>query len=83
MSPKVAAAVQPGRPHQVSACRRAAPLRGLWGSFFSHKDGKALAKLPKRFWSRVELVAAAPVTPEAVSAPSLQSTVQALRGDKR
>ena len=58
-------------------------LRGLWGSFFSHKDGKALAKLPKRFWSRVELVAAAPVTPEAVSAPSLQSTVQALRGDKR
>lgn len=58
-------------------------LRGLWGSFFSHKDGKALAKLPKRFWSRVELVAAAPVTPEAVSAPSLHSTVQALRGDKR
>lgn len=58
-------------------------LRGLWGSFFSHKDGKALAKLPKRFWSPVELVAAAPVTPEAVSAPSLQSTVQALRGDKR
>ncbi|MCB1837418.1 MAG: MFS transporter [Alcanivoracaceae bacterium] len=58
-------------------------LRGLWGSFFSHKDGKALAKLPKRFWSRVELVAAAPVTPEAVSAPSLHSRVQALRGDKR
>jgi 1-acyl-sn-glycerol-3-phosphate acyltransferase len=58
-------------------------LRGLWGSFFSHKDGKALAKLPKRFWSRVELVAAAPVTPEAVSAPSLRSTVLALRGDMR
>src|SRR5690606_7992443 len=49
-------------------------LRGLWGSFFSHKDGKALAKLPKRFWSRVELVAAPAVAPEAVSAPSLHST---------
>ena len=58
-------------------------LRGLWGSFFSHKDGKALAKLPKRFWSRVELVAAPAVAPEAVSAPSLHSTVLALRGDKR
>lgn len=58
-------------------------LRGLWGSFFSHKDGKALAKLPKRFWSRVELVAAPAVAPEAVSAPSLRSTVLALRGDRR
>jgi hypothetical protein len=31
----------------------------------------------------VELVAAPAVAPEAVSAPSLHSTVLALRGDKR
>lgn len=32
-------------------------LSGLWGSFFSHKDGSAMAKLPKRFLAKVSLVA--------------------------
>ncbi len=30
-------------------------LSGLWGSFFSHKGGKALTRLPRRFWSRIKL----------------------------
>tara|TARA_R110002072_G_scaffold200650_2_gene358357 strand:+ start:1285 stop:3153 length:1869 start_codon:yes stop_codon:yes gene_type:complete len=30
-------------------------LNGLWGSFFSHKDGSAFSKAPKRFWSRVSI----------------------------
>ncbi|MDF1780809.1 MAG: MFS transporter [Alcanivoracaceae bacterium] len=58
-------------------------LRGLWGSYFSHKGGPALSTAPKRFWSRVELVAGEIVPPENVSAAGLQDAVQRLRGDKR
>jgi hypothetical protein len=57
-------------------------LRGLWGSFFSHKDGPALATRPKRFWSRVELAVGDLVPPEKASAPFLEAQVRALRGDR-
>jgi hypothetical protein len=56
-------------------------LRGLWGSFFSHKDGGALAKLPRRFWSKVELVADAKWAPEAVNAEDLEQKVKSLRAE--
>jgi 1-acyl-sn-glycerol-3-phosphate acyltransferase len=56
-------------------------LQGLWGSVFSHKDGKALTKPPRRFWSRVSLVVGAPVPADQVSAADLRERVQALRGD--
>ncbi len=56
-------------------------LQGLWGSVFSHKDGKALTKPPRRFWSRVSLVVGAPVPADQVSAADLRQRVQALRGD--
>ena len=58
-------------------------LRGLWGSFFSHKDSKALSKMPRRFWSRVELIASDAIAPEQVTAMLLQERVSALRGDKK
>ncbi len=35
-------------------------LRGLWGSFFSRKDGPAMRRPFRRFWSHVELVAGPP-----------------------
>ena len=50
-------------------------LKGLWGSFFSHKNGHAMTSLPRRFWSRVELVAGFPVDPRKVSANGLRETV--------
>jgi 1-acyl-sn-glycerol-3-phosphate acyltransferase len=57
-------------------------LRGLWGSFFSRRDGKAaMSQLPRRFWSRIELVATAPVHGEDASATSLQKIVSGLRAD--
>lgn len=58
-------------------------LRGLWGSFFSHCGGPALAHLPRRFWSRIALLAAPPVAPELVTAESLQETVTRMRGEHR
>lgn len=58
-------------------------LQGLWGSFFSHKDGKAMSRRPRRFWSAVEIVAGAPVPPSEVSAEGLWRRVRELRGDRR
>ncbi len=56
-------------------------LKGLWGSFFSHKGQPALTKLPSRFWSKVELVADQLVPANAVDAKSLELKVRALRGE--
>jgi 1-acyl-sn-glycerol-3-phosphate acyltransferase len=54
-------------------------LRGLWGSYFSRKDGPALSKPFRRgFWSPVTLVFGEPVPPEQVTAAGLQAQVAAL-----
>ncbi len=58
-------------------------LRGLWGSFFSRRDGPAMAKLPRRFRSHIELVVGDPVPPEAANASNLQAHVMKMRGDRR
>ncbi|MBL8259847.1 MAG: MFS transporter [Candidatus Competibacteraceae bacterium] len=58
-------------------------LRGLWGSFFSRRYGKAMGHFPRRFWSRVELVVGRPVPPEQASSDVLRERVAALRGDGR
>jgi 1-acyl-sn-glycerol-3-phosphate acyltransferase len=57
-------------------------LRGLWGSFFSRKDGAAMTRPFRRgMFSRIELVMAAAV-PAAEALPErLQADVAALRGD--
>lgn len=56
-------------------------LGGMWGSIFSHKDGHALTKRPRRFWSRVTLTVS-PAQPAAiVSAASLEHDVKTLLGD--
>lgn len=55
-------------------------LQGLWGSFFSHCEGPAFSRLPRRFWSRIGLRAGPPVPPEKVSAERLQRIVTELRG---
>ena len=57
-------------------------LRGLWGSFFSRRDGKsAMSQMPSRFWSRIEVVATAPVHGDGASATGLQRIVAGLRGE--
>ncbi len=57
-------------------------LRGLWGSFFSRRDGKAaMSRMPSRFWSRIELVATAPVHGDGASATGLQKIVAGLRAE--
>jgi 1-acyl-sn-glycerol-3-phosphate acyltransferase len=58
-------------------------LRGMWGSIFSRRDGMLRrARLPRRFWSRVELVAGEALPAGAANASALQNRVGELRGDK-
>jgi 1-acyl-sn-glycerol-3-phosphate acyltransferase len=57
-------------------------LRGLWGSIFSRADSTlGRMRLPRRFWSRIELVAGAALAPADVTAELLEARVRALRGD--
>ncbi len=58
-------------------------LRGLWGSFFSRKDGRAMSHPFRRVWSRIEVVAGPPLPPERATAAELEARVLALRGDWR
>ncbi|MBI5792415.1 MAG: MFS transporter [Rhodocyclales bacterium] len=57
-------------------------LRGLWGSFFSRKDGPAMTRPFRRgVLSRIELVMGAAVPAAAALPERLQADVTALRGD--
>jgi 1-acyl-sn-glycerol-3-phosphate acyltransferase len=58
-------------------------LRGLWGSFFSHCGGPALRHFPRRFWSRIELLADHPMPGAEVNAEILEEKVKKLRDDAR
>ena len=53
-------------------------LEGLWGSFFSHKDGHALTTRPKRFWSKVLLTAGKVLNAETADAQRLEQEVKNL-----
>jgi 1-acyl-sn-glycerol-3-phosphate acyltransferase len=55
-------------------------LQGLWGSFFSRDPNKGFLR---RIWSRVVLVAGAPVAVEAATPARLQEAVAGLRGTVR
>ncbi|MCU4675849.1 MFS transporter [Catenovulum sp. 2E275] len=51
-------------------------LTGLWGSFFSHKNGHALTKLPSRFWSKVNVEIEPAIAAPQVTAERLQDKIQ-------
>jgi hypothetical protein len=42
-----------------------------------------MVKLPKRFWSKVEIVVGAPVPAAEATSARLLADVKALRGDRR
>ncbi|NII55371.1 MFS transporter [Luteibacter sp. SG786] len=57
-------------------------LRGMWGSIFSRRDSALhRTRLPRRFWSKIELVGGAPVPANEANAAVLQARVSELRGD--
>ncbi|MDT3737321.1 MAG: MFS transporter [Denitratisoma sp.] len=57
-------------------------LKGLWGSFFSRKDGPAMTRPFRRgLFSKVSLCVAPAVAPAAATPEALQEIVANLRGD--
>ncbi|MEF8714968.1 MAG: MFS transporter [Accumulibacter sp.] len=57
-------------------------LQGLWGSFFSRKDGPAMSKpLRRGLFSKIALVVGTPVAPVAATPEHLQGIVAGLRGE--
>ncbi|TKF08921.1 MFS transporter [Enterovibrio norvegicus] len=58
-------------------------LQGLWGSYFSREGGRALLKLPCRFWSKVTVSAGNAVPPQDASCATLFEEVKQLRGNVR
>jgi len=58
-------------------------LRGLWGSLFSRKGGRALLKMPKRLFARIGLVVGEPIPADQVTLEGLQAEVLKLRGDQK
>ncbi|OAN13586.1 acyl-phosphate glycerol 3-phosphate acyltransferase [Photobacterium jeanii] len=57
-------------------------LQGLWGSYFSREGGKALLKVPKRFWSKVNIVAGDPILAGEANSQTLRERVSELRDNK-
>jgi len=57
-------------------------IKGLWGSFFSRKKGKAMTGIPSLPVPDVDLVAGEKISPDQVSANGLYNSVLALRGSK-
>ena len=58
-------------------------LRGMWGSIFSRRDSALhRSRLPRRFWSKIELVGGSPLPASEANAAVLESRVGELRGDK-
>jgi len=59
-------------------------LRGLWGSFFSRKDGPAMSRpLRRGLFNRIELIVGSPVGTSKATPETLQAHVAALRGELR
>jgi rhomboid family GlyGly-CTERM serine protease len=56
-------------------------VRGMWGSFFSHKNGPAMRCRPRKPWSPVELAVGRKVRPCMATARHLRATVQSLHGE--
>jgi 1-acyl-sn-glycerol-3-phosphate acyltransferase len=59
-------------------------LRGLWGSFFSRKDGPALTQPARIFpFKKIALVAGSPVAADRATPEYQQQAVATLRGSMR
>lgn len=56
-------------------------LQGLWGTWFSRKDGRAMKGWPRNWLKKISLVTGDVVPVEKASLEYLQKQVEALRGD--
>ncbi len=54
-------------------------LKGLWGSWFSRKNGKAMTGMPKKFMAKIHLAAGKAIEPKDVTAEYCYQKVKALK----
>ncbi|MBV1910487.1 MAG: MFS transporter [Kangiellaceae bacterium] len=55
-------------------------LKGLWGSWFSRKNGMAMTGVPRKYMSKIELVVGELIPAEEVNRHTLRDKVFALHG---
>jgi 1-acyl-sn-glycerol-3-phosphate acyltransferase len=55
-------------------------LDGMWGSYFSKKDGEHFQRPFRRLWSKVQLIVGPPMAPADVTAAKLERMVAGLGG---
>jgi 1-acyl-sn-glycerol-3-phosphate acyltransferase len=53
-------------------------LKGMWGSFFSRKYGRAMTRPFRRVYARITLAVGQAVPPDEVTAPALRAIVERL-----
>lgn len=58
-----------------------AGLAGLWGSWTSHRGGRALTKLPRRFRARVALTFGEPLSPREARSAQIEARVHELKAE--
>lgn len=58
-------------------------LRGMWGTWFSRHQGRALKGLPKAFLKRISLVSGEPVPASEANRLTMYDKVVALRGEEK
>lgn len=58
-------------------------IRGLWGTYFSRHLGRACKGIPKRWWSKVDVVVGTPIAAGQANNTILREQVRQLRGSKR
>ncbi len=68
---------------KIISCNQGVPgvpmaIDGMWGSFFSHKNGKALQSFPRRVFARVNLWIGSPLLPDGLTPAELRGQVAAL-----
>ncbi len=57
-------------------------LRGMWGSWFSRKHGKAMMHIPRKFiFAKVGVHVGKAIQPNELDRQALQKTIEELRGD--
>lgn len=57
-------------------------LRGMWGSWFSRRHGRAMLHLPRKFiWAKVVIRIGKAITADNYSRDKLQKAIEDLRGD--
>ena len=56
-------------------------LQGLWGSYFSHKEGRAMSGIPKKIFFPIAMKIGPAIAPEKVSVGLLEEKVKNLRGN--